>query len=104
MYAGDERDRWPADALTDARVVHYWDEGKVVGAWYAQRLSEVADRMAPESRGHQAPVLWDAYVVYGPEAHWEDGPGGVRRWGRTILGTGEGLRQAVEAFRQAPVQ
>lgn len=103
MYAGDQRDRWPADALTDPRVLHYWDEEKVVGTWYAQHLSGIVDRMAPGSRGYEAPVLWDAYLVYGPESQWHDGPDGLRRWGRTILGTGEGLREAVGALSKAAV-
>jgi hypothetical protein len=98
MYPTDRRERWPGDVLTDSRVVHYWDEQKSVGAWYAPRTGDMESQMAPGSRGLGGPVLWDAYLVYGPEARWEDAPTDLRRWGRTILATQEPFREAVDAL------
>ena len=95
MYPTDRRELWPADILTDSRVEEYWDDAKNVGTWYAERLSEMRDTVAPGSSGLGGPILWDAYLVYGPEARWDDAPSGLRRWGRTILKTQESLRQSV---------
>ncbi len=96
MYPGDEPERWPADALPDERVVHYWDEGKAVGEWYGKRLDEMKAQLAAGSTGVEPPVLWDAYLVYGPESRWSDAPNALRRWGRTVLVAREDLRKAVQ--------
>lgn len=98
MYPTDLRERWPADVLTDPRVVHWWDEEKAVGRWYAQRSTDMQDRLAPGSTPVGGTILWDAYLVYGPESRWDDSPTGLRRWGRTILQTREPFRQAVETL------
>ena len=84
MYPTDSRDRWPAEVLTDSRVVHYWDERKDVGTWYGERLGEMASSVAPDAVENEGPILWDAYLVYGPEARWNDAPTGLRRCSRTI--------------------
>lgn len=102
MYPGDVQDRWLADALPDPRVTHYWDEEKSVGRWYGDRVAAAAMQptLAPGSKGVEFPVLWDAYLVYGPGARWVDEPTDLRRWGRTVLGTQQYLREAVAAFTQ----
>ena len=97
MYPTDQRENWPADVLTDPRVVHFWDEGKTVGRWYMSRIEQMQHARTPGSAGLGGNTLWDAYLVYGPESRWSDAPGGLRRWGRTILGTQEALREAVAA-------
>jgi hypothetical protein len=99
MYPGDSRERWPAEALPDRRVLHYWDDVEAVGRWYADRMDGMMDLLAPDSKGVEPPVLWDAYLVYGPEAQWNDVPTGLRRWGRTILHRKEYLKQVVDALR-----
>ena len=98
MFGGETRDDWSADLLTDPRVIHWWDEGKTVGRWYMPRVDAMRSAMSPQSVGLAGNVLWDAYIVYGPEARWGDQPTGLRRWGRTILRTQEGLRDAFEAL------
>ena len=99
MYPGDERERWPEASLRDRRVRHYWDEKTDVGEWYAARFDSMRDKLVPGSKGVDPPILWDAYLVYGPESRWEDAPSGLRRWGRTILLTKNELRQEVEALK-----
>jgi hypothetical protein len=96
MYPTDRRDNWPPDALTDRRVVHWWDEDKVVGRWYMQQVGGMQDALAHGSAGFAGDVLWDAYMVYGPDASWESAPSHLRRWGRTILGTKADLREAFD--------
>ena len=100
MYPGDLRDSWPGDALPDPRVRHFWDEEKSIGRWFGGRVDDMQPQRAPGSRGYEFPVLWDAYLVYGPEARWTDTPTDLRRWGRTVLGTQQHLREAVAGFTQ----
>ena len=100
MYPTDLRERWPADVLTDRRVVHFWDEPKNVGRWYAEREKDIESRVAPDSSGLGQPVLWDAYLVYGRESRWDEAPTELHRWGRTILSTKESLGEAAESLLQ----
>jgi hypothetical protein len=100
MFGTEQRDDWPADILTDRRVTHWWDEGKAVGRWYMPRIGQMRDTLAAGSGGFAGNVLWDSYLVYGPEAQWDESPTGLRRWGRTILRTQEGLREAFAALLQ----
>ena len=104
MFGTENRDDWPADVLTDRRVVHWWDENKVVGRYYMPRVARMRDTMAPGSTGFAGDVLWDSYLVHGPEARWDEGPAGLRRWGRPILRTQAGLRDAVASLVQGRQQ
>ena len=100
MVEGDAREHWRADLLPDRRVAHFWDEARVIGTWFAPRTQseEMEKALTANASGLGQPVLWDAYLVFGPESRWDDGPAGIRRWGRTILRTREGLREAVDAL------
>ena len=101
MYPDDARERWSADLLTDRRVTPWWDEEKSVGRWYGERMREMEDRRAPGARDLDGPILWDAYLVYGPEAKWNDTPTGLRRWGRTILATREPFLETFQTLVDA---
>jgi len=91
MFPGDARSKWRPDVLTDPRVIHRWDEGKVVGRWYGERTSSLRPKLTAESNWN-GEILWDSYLLYGPEAHWDDVPTGVIHWERTIVAAGETLR------------
>jgi len=41
-------------------------------------------------------VLWDAYLLYGVDATWNETPTGLIHWGRTIVAGRETLRQDFE--------
>lgn len=84
MYPGDARAKWPADLLTDPRVTHRWDEGKLVGRWFADRADAMRPRLAPGSTW-AGTILWDSYLLFGREATWTDAPSGLIHWGRTIV-------------------
>ena len=43
-------ERWPAAALPDRRVRHYWDEEREVGEWYASRHGRHARQACPPIR------------------------------------------------------
>ena len=104
MVEGDARERWSAELLTDKRVVHLWDEQKTVGRFFAPttQSEEMENALAPNSNGLGQAVLWDSYLVFGPESRWEDRPSGIRRWGRTILRTRKDLADTVNALLAAP--
>jgi hypothetical protein len=76
----------PEDLLSDPRVVHFWDEGKIVGRWYEENVTHIGQP------GDER-VEWDAYFLYAPETAWDEEPPSHVSWGRTIVGTRERLRK-----------
>ncbi|MCI0353068.1 MAG: hypothetical protein L0Z53_26915 [Acidobacteriales bacterium] len=87
MYRGDERSKWPSDLLTDPRVVHFWDEQKVVGTWFGQHPDYTS-----LSNGQ---ALWDAFLLYGAESNWGDKPSHLISTGRTIVAKREELLKSL---------
>ena len=77
MLARDSRSGWDECVMSDPRATHLWD---------VKHLASQA--FAGEVEGMAEPV-WDAYLLYGPEATWATGrlsPSelwvrGLRRWG-----------------------
>ena len=65
--------------LDDPRVIHYWDsEGEV-----STFLTEHADQLGlPEER-----LFWDAYLLFGPDAEWEEAPTQLVGWGAPVVTT-----------------
>ena len=96
MMPADSRSKWPAALLTDSRVTHWWDEGKVVGRWFAPRTAGIKPQLAPGSAWGDGEILWDAYLLYGTNARWDDAPTGVIHWGRTIVAGRESLKEDFE--------
>lgn len=84
MLASDARSRWPQGLFSDPRVAEYWDDKKVLGTWYAGH---------PDYQDYPGQVLWDAYLLYGPGARWEDKPSDRVGWGFTIVRTREQMRK-----------
>lgn len=80
VMPSDSRENWPDDLLTDQRVVHHWDEKRVVGRFFA------AD---PEFRGRGliglGGVMWDTYLLFGREARWVERPAPLLGAGYTII-------------------
>lgn len=66
---------WTGGILDDPRVVHYWDEKKKVGRFFADKDPETND---PD-------VVWDAYYLYGPDAQWLMKPEPLLSTGATVL-------------------
>ncbi len=87
MYPGDEKSKWPDSLLTDTRVIHFWDEQKVVGTWFGKH---------PDYSGlSKGQVLWDAFLLYGSESRWDDKPSHLISTGRTIVAKREELRKSL---------
>lgn len=97
MMEGDSRARWPARMLTDPRVAHIWDEGRVIGTWYAQIKPTIQDKLTPDSNDFRGPVMWDAYYLYDTTAKWNTAPSGLISWGRTILMSSQSLVRDLSA-------
>lgn len=95
MLESDSRPRWPRDALTDPRVEHFWDEKRVLGRWYADDLKL---KLWSRTLGTWTDALWDAYLLYDPEARWSSGPRPLFAWGTTIMETREELRAKLKAL------
>jgi len=78
MIATDARGawRWTGNVITDPRVVHFWDDKKVVGRWFAVQETPEAD---------DAAIVWDAYFLYGPDTEWNAKPEPPVSWGATVI-------------------
>ena len=66
---------WTGNVITDPRVVHFWDDKKLVGRWFSEKGNP--DTSDPG-------VTWDAYFLYGPDAEWNDKPEPLVNWGAPV--------------------
>lgn len=103
MFPGDARSKWPPSLLTDRRVIHRWDEGKLVGMWYGGHTNEIRMQLSPGSSWN-GDILWDAYLFYGADAKWDDVPTSLIHWGRTIVAGRETLRLDFERLFGKPAR
>ncbi len=78
MLPTDTRDEWDSQLLADPRVTHLWDPERTVGRWLAD--DQNADL------GDTGEVVWDAYLLFGPEATWESALSEPLVWGAPIVG------------------
>jgi len=62
--------------IADHRVMHFWDDQKVVGRWFAQQETPAEI---------DAGIVWDAYFLYGLDAEWKAKPEPLVSWGSTVL-------------------
>ena len=92
MMPADSRAKWPANLLTDTRVIHRWDEPKAVGHWFGARTPALQNQLTADSAWSGGEVLWDSYLLYGSDARWDDAPTHLIHWGRTIVAARESLR------------
>ncbi len=101
MYPGDARDRWRRDLLTDARVVHWWEERRFFGRQVLVDLRSYRQVRAPGSRDFQGEILWDAYLLFDRTARWEQSPKGLVSWGYTVMTTREALADQLGRLLQS---
>lgn len=85
MYQGDDRSQWPAQLLTDPRVVHYWDRDQILGRYYAEH---VTDRRMGD-------IEWDAYFLYSPDSRGEEALPAAIVSGAPIVHNTEQLEEAL---------
>lgn len=84
MIPTDARSRWgwTAGVLEDSRVLHFWDEKKKVGRYFAGKDPDTDD---PD-------VVWDAYYLYGPDAEWTTKPEPLISDGATVRNEADELK------------
>ena len=76
MIPNDSRSKWnwTGGVFDDPRVLHYWDEKKKVGRFYAGKDPESDD---PD-------VVWDTFYLYGIDAKWTERPDRELASGMTV--------------------
>ena len=89
MIPTDARSQWnwTGGILDDTRVLHYWDEQKKVGRFYADKDPEADD---PD-------VVWDTFYLYGSDAKWIEKPDHQ-------LATGASVRSEFETLKNTLMQ
>jgi hypothetical protein len=90
MLWGDRKSAWEPGALPDRRVRHWWDEQRLAGAWFAQYLRT---GKAPDRPPKGLDVFWDGYLLFGPDAKWEDTPTRLVGAAGTVVGNLKELKQ-----------
>lgn len=98
MYPGDARSKWPPSVLTDPRVVHYWDDERIVGKQYLAHLAAMMSQRAPETMPPAADAMWDAFYVYPRGSRWKEPVPVPVSWGYPIMVTREQLVDQVDAL------
>ncbi len=106
MLSGDTQDRLSEaeERLDDPRVTHFWDEERSLGRWVKENvLPSFTERdwvsgEAPRSSLNvqeieqikggqplQEDIVWDAYLLYGGEARWDETPEPLVGRGSTVI-------------------
>jgi hypothetical protein len=95
VVPGDERSKWPRGLLDDPRVTDLWDEEYKVGRYFGGR-PELRDR-GLMVRG----IMWDTYLLFGPQSRWDEAPTRLVGAGFTISDTREQLRRDLQSLATA---
>ncbi len=88
MLFSDARENWDPDLLTDQRVTHYWDPDREIGSW----LDENEEVIGFDFK--LGPVVWDSFLLFGPDATWDVAPVPLVSFGNTIIADKEELHDA----------
>ncbi len=91
MLPTDARSRWSwtCGILTDTRAVHFWDEPRTVGRWFARQENP---------QGGDNGIVWDAYYLYGPDAQWDSKPEPLISKGATVRDEADELKRQLSAL------
>jgi hypothetical protein len=88
VLAGDSREGLDASVLADDRARQFWDPRQRSGRWFAD-----SDKL-----GLDPPLLWDAYLLFGPEARWARIPRPLVSWGSPVIARTDSLRRELAPF------
>ena len=94
MMKSDQRAEWSAKLLTDARVIQFWDDSRLLGNWYAT--------FKEFSKG-SGDTVWDAYFSYNADSTWINHPSGLIGWGTPIITHKTQFLESVVALLNAPI-
>ncbi|MDP9359706.1 MAG: ScyD/ScyE family protein [Chloroflexota bacterium] len=76
-------------------MTHLWDQGSAAGGWFAD-----SDHLGLRYPGL---VMYDAFLLFGREARWDDAPSNLLASGWTVIGTTDELEGALDALPAAGV-
>jgi hypothetical protein len=83
MLSGDSREGWDGYLVPDSRATNLWDEDRLTSAALGPSVKSAA------------PPVWDAYLLYGPDARWRSAPPRPISTGATIYARREKLQNDV---------
>jgi hypothetical protein len=83
----DDRSSWDASLLDDPRVVNLWDRELGLSRWVAGRRDLGIEPLGP--------VVYDAFLLFGPDARWDSAPAGLLASGLPVIGESSKLASAV---------
>ena len=84
MLAGDSKVFVDLKLLNDRRVTNFWDGHKLTGQWFGQHVTGGGG------------TVWDAYFLYGAQAHWDHQPGPIVGSGNPVIGATDQLLQSID--------
>ncbi len=67
-------------------VIHYWDKQEKIGKWFKEFVTIE----------YEGDILWDATVLFGPEAIWGEIPESRMHYRRTILHKAEEIKSHIK--------
>ena len=88
----DSVGEWNPEILSDGRVTEFWDDEGALGDWFGQHREEM------ELGFFGGAVVWDASLLFGPEATWQEIPQPLEEFGYTIIGDRQALQRSLEAL------
>ena len=83
MLDGDSRSAWDSNVLNDARVIDFWDGGRIAGKWFADK--QLGGLGGPGS------IVWDAYYAFPSSSTWTNEPSRLLTAGSDIIDNVSGL-------------
>ena len=86
--------------LNDPRVVHLWDRQRVANQWFAENVPPQGPERASLRRTYGnldwGTVIWDTYMLYGPEATWAEAAGSAEAAAYPILANRTHIAEALQ--------
>jgi hypothetical protein len=82
----ERRSNWDPDVMPDPRVLHFWDAERFAGPWFAKTVKG------------ESGYMWDVYLLYGPDAMWDQAPGPLLGSGGTIIDVRPELREKLASL------
>lgn len=78
--------------LTEPRVTHYWDPNQDVGRWFDENEQAICFDF------NKGPIVWDSYLLFGPEVTWAAVPAPLISFGNTVISDKDDLLEATQTL------
>lgn len=90
MLPDDTRESWDPELLPDPRVTHLWDPDREIGRWFNDNKQAIGFEF------NLGIIVWDAFLLFGPDATWDEVPAPLVSFGYTVIGERELLRATMQ--------